>query len=1250
MLELPEAVPAEGGGDDDDRGVGVVDLALGAWETRWVRARLRGSRLRAATAAVAAADRTMSWSLSLRNARNPHNVAEFIVTAEVTTLQLKYHNLHWAGLGRAANDPRVADEAPGASLDAPPHAVAAGLSAAAADEGQLPDALVDRALATAHAALLAAGHPPPVGALTLPALISPSADAPSSEAAFALHNASGKALRLELRPQPLTAAAIAAAGGSGSGGATLSSGAAGSLRLDLELLSQHSGTPLSSLLTLAAGERLDLIVRARLPTAVALVCTFGQPLVFGSLAVRSFVSGLDADGWGAAAGAVASTDGDTQRVIDDTIALVGCVRRGEAFSINVSQLHFSFASTEGDGASTSARLPPWSYQLSPQMSSSPPPQTESLWIRNLLTDGPIEVDICTTVPLSIARVSVRPARAQIAPGGEVQVLVMFEPRPAAAGAAVAATAPGAAEMHLQVSDSSGRGSPKLVRITLVKRDQASVGVGLSLPRSGTDGDSASDLDTFALDGLASPPSLVGLRNVTPVAGSVRRYELNLGQQNYASGAVQWELGVENLGERSLRYRLFALNTEEGAEWLSLSHTEGTLAGRHETHMVTLSCSTQHMEIYQAYIVVENIDNPDDLKTIRVSMEMIVSDASAASYFSIIVDGERERRPEAATAYDSERRALAERTVRADGAHKELRMNMGDVYYDVLYVNRSFVVENLSSMPLDFVISHNLPRSSPTEVNFSLTNTSLKVFSTLLVPAHSSTRVFLHFRTSAPPAAKLSAAASVLELELSVSCRFVKDHRQLIHLAATCHPPRLGLSLVGGIASPPADDHQEQRLQERLEIAFSTPPLDGASVASRVASSAAIDAMVPRAAVIRVFNVGGPALTYAVRSSCAFFDVKAEAAAAGAAAAGAAAVGAAAAASGAVARGRSGALEAECQLGEGDAREHLITVVPNTRALISSLPFLSKTRYVEEHFTVYNCDDLNEHRCVLVRLSCGRLHHQSFSYAPSRFTYGYSLLEEDILRFHGAFKTFWEDALPRLHRALAGAARLPAVPAVAASTADDATPSAAAAAAPDAVTRPAASDFAAAAPDVTAATTYGGTSLEDGAIAPESVDLAMARVAAEPAYRQLWFDFRRITDELVFYGMRAQTSHFVSPLANLCYKLLFQHHVFRLLGPLAAAAAAAAPAAPPPPPPQQQRAVVEGPTAALELGDDRLGIDAGGRRGVLEAAPLAQQLHLWVKQLSYFLMHFPGDSDYDGGGIEPLRRLERSLCIRNHGQK
>jgi hypothetical protein len=37
-----------------------------------------------------------------------------------------------------------------------------------------------------------------------------------------------------------------------------------------------------------------------------------------------------------------------------------------------------------------------------------------------------------------------------------------------------------------------------------------------------------------------------------VSGSSRRYEVNLGMQTFASGAVQWELGVENLGESPLR--------------------------------------------------------------------------------------------------------------------------------------------------------------------------------------------------------------------------------------------------------------------------------------------------------------------------------------------------------------------------------------------------------------------------------------------------------------------------------------------------------------------------------------------------------------------------------------------------------------------------------------------------------------------------------------------------------------------------
>ena len=54
---------------------------------------------------------------------------------------------------------------------------------------------------------------------------------------------------------------------------------------------------------------------------------------------------------------------------------------------------------------------------------------------------------------------------------------------------------------------------------------------------------------------------------------------------------------------------------------------------------------------------------------------------------------------------------------------------------------------------------------------------------------------------------------------------------------------------------------------------------------------------------------------------------------------------------------------------------------------------------------------------------------------------------------------------------------------------------------------------------------------------------LEEVQLDPAYQRLWFDFRHITDELVFYGMRAQSSQLIAPHCNLFYKLLFRHEVF-----------------------------------------------------------------------------------------------------------
>ena len=98
----------------------------------------------------------------------------------------------------------------------------------------------------------------------------------------------------------------------------------------------------------------------------------------------------------------------------------------------------------------------------------------------------------------------------------MQVLVVFEPRPAAAATVVAGAVAAVAAMHLQVSDASGRGTPKLVRISLVKRDQPAAGIVFTLPRSSADAGSASDLDAFALDGpyAAQMPSSPAAEAVT----------------------------------------------------------------------------------------------------------------------------------------------------------------------------------------------------------------------------------------------------------------------------------------------------------------------------------------------------------------------------------------------------------------------------------------------------------------------------------------------------------------------------------------------------------------------------------------------------------------------------------------------------------------------------------------------------------------------------------------------------------------
>jgi hypothetical protein len=778
------------------------------------------------------------------------------------------------------------------------------------------------------------------------------------------------------------------------------------------------------------------------------------------------------------------------------------------------------------------------------------------------------------------------------------------------------------------------------------------------------------------EGDGDAPSALGLRGVTPVGGSSRRYEVHLGQQSYGSGTVQWELWVENTGDQPLRYRLFALTTEEGEEWVSFSRSSGILPSRHETHMITLDCSTQQLDIHSTYVVIENVDDPRDVKTVHVSMRMVVSDAPASSYFSVIVDSRV--RPTSGGAPmmirgdDAIERQLGGsdregRNANAGEKRKELKIDMGEVYYGVVYRNRSFVVENKSQMPLDFVISHNLQGgpAAATEVNFSLSNTALKVFSTLVVPPLSSTRVYIHMRAAAPrepsstSTSLLSASTALaarqrdwkgardLAAEISISCRLVKDHRTLVHLSAVCHPAQLSVS-------PSAD-----------LPAFTMPRLDSAMLnKGRSLLSPAPSARVePRSTAITVANLGATPLRYAVRQSCTFFVVHAPS---------------------------EGEPIAE---GKGGGT-HTITVTPNERAIQSHLPMLAKTRFIEEHFTVYNLADLTEHKCVHVRLSCGQLPAGSiFTYSPSESAslLGYSALEEEITRFHCDFTSLFDPRITAMlaelkqrerdasqHASQHGGDRFKAMvwQAAPGATATAGGAGSGCTAAGGAATATTHSDAGAGAiseepaveqlfggasthsgelPDLSSAALApaalggvggaagvgaaeaegsgggdaagggdaGSARKEDDATTESSRQLAALLNLLDEAsltddYQRLWFNFRHITDELVFYGMVAQSDHLITPLANLCYKMLFRHEVFEIFT-------------------ERERGTGgAGRDGASQPRSQRRLLPLGAEtRGQLPPKLLA-----WVKQLSYFLMHFP---DVEGG-IAPLRRLHRSLVV------
>lgn len=260
---------------------------------------------------------------------------------------------------------------------------------------------------------------------------------------------------------------------------------------------------------------------------------------------------------------------------------------------------------------------------------------------------------------------------------------------------------------------------------------------------------------------------LGLHGCTPAAYSTHRYDVDVGQQGLsADKKVEWELTISNPNPRAAveyRVRPICLDTTQG--WLALSHTGATVESMVPSQ-VKLMLRTNQIGRFSAYLLLENLSNPEDVKTVRVRMEVVAnySKVRQEKLFNVVIDG---------TSTDESSVAPV--------------INLGACFRGRLYRHRSFLLQNSSDIPLDFIIKSPVADDEDYDLDFSSTNTSLKKMTAVTVGPRSYTNVFIFYR--------IHHQSNVGDRVHSVyiSCRLVRDYQLTITLHAECCEPCLGIA-------------------------------------------------------------------------------------------------------------------------------------------------------------------------------------------------------------------------------------------------------------------------------------------------------------------------------------------------------------------------------------------------------------------------------------------------------------------------
>ncbi|KAF9435384.1 hypothetical protein BGZ76_006407 [Entomortierella beljakovae] len=586
--------------------------------------------------------------------------------------------------------------------------------------------------------------------------------------------------------------------------------------VQLDVLSRFSNSPLRGTISLSSRGSIEVRVRvfpkegSRLPSDTSTLCV-PEGLSFGSLSISTKPSTSDEE--------------STGRRFTEAIPIRGTIIEGYMFSLSTQKITFkSLLDTsdyEGESDDENLSVPDSSNYISSRDASDDGTnsnnQQASIVISNLSLTFPLEFQVTLEGPMEypaaeIIRISPLDLNNQgiVEAGQQLKLVVeLIDP-------------------HVIISEdikvfirnlNSNNGQQQRVLVGIVSNDREHRKLNkknrkedecidphhhqnkLEEPSVSNACGSLNLLSNIDVDASIMQPviSLRGCKRIDSSDSAGGRFELDLGQQDMGSANILRKLVLENSTYDRVSYRIKTISSLD-KNWLKISRLEGTLEppadeqlsnGSSSTQTITLSFTTNVRNVFSTYLLIENVDNPADTKTIRITMEVVARQTL--------------RR---ATKGNEPNNRVFDVIVNGIDYKNSSSIEMKNLYYGSEYTARSMVVYNREAVPMEFTFKSNLTPTDSTEILFSTSRTSAKLFKTLTVPSENHVRVYIRFFPK--PSATIQEALDNGEyrdpdemelktVEIYINCRLVKDYQQIVTLTAECYLPAIRISWQDSIS-------------------------------------------------------------------------------------------------------------------------------------------------------------------------------------------------------------------------------------------------------------------------------------------------------------------------------------------------------------------------------------------------------------------------------------------------------------------